>query len=165
MLACWAFMESDWDGTYSEKNVVHVDGADILQKITVQGHSFVARKDVMKRYLKPDAPHGIPIDRPQMSIDGLISGFPLPIQFAHNMDDPRSELCLTVQDGEFLPDAALTARVLKFETPQLYGQWIAKDAQETLHNPIGRQLWWAKLKRKNTLSARLQRKFLNTFRS
>ena len=76
-----------------------------------------------------------------MTADGLVNGYPLPIQFAHNMDDPRSPYCLMNQTGGGMGEqAALTARKHGFQTVEAYCNWIAADAAAILREPIETQL-------------------------
>jgi len=93
-----------------------------------------------------------------MSLDGLVSGCPVPLLYAHNMDDPRSPLNVKTKLGSLGTDAALTARSLKFESAEAYGQWIAADALHRQTVPFDQQLQRARLSQDQTLIGKIKRK-------
>jgi len=137
MMGCWIFMQDDWDESLARHKFVTVGDYVIFPNMWIAGQSFLGRLDYLKQYIKPENEgYGFPVDQYKMTIDGLINGYPFPIIFAHNMDDPRSEFY--VKDmGEH---AALTSRVLGFKTNEEYGGWIAQDAQNILNNSVKRQV-------------------------
>lgn len=91
MLGCWIFMEDDWDESLARHKFVTLKEHEVFQNMWIAGQSFLARKEVLLRYIQPkNVGLGFPIDQYRMTRDGFINGFPLPIIYAHNMDDPRS---------------------------------------------------------------------------
>jgi glycosyltransferase involved in cell wall biosynthesis len=159
MLACWIFMPEDWDEAAASRKVVGVGGNRVFHNMWVAGQSFLARKAHLTRYVSPpDSGYGFPIDQVQMTADGLINGFPLPVLFAHNMDDPRSPHCLMNHPGGMGEQAALTARMRGFATPQSYAEWIAEDAAALLRDPVERQLRRALRLRDRSLVGRIRRR-------
>jgi hypothetical protein len=71
----------------------------------------------------------------------MVSGFPLPMSFAHNLDDPRSPHCRMNRPGGWDQFAAYTARVRKFSGPEEYAAWIAKDARDLIAGTIAEQMF------------------------
>jgi hypothetical protein len=131
----------------------------LLRSMGMSGCAFVARKGLIQRYiLPPDSGHGIPIDRRRITLDGWITGLPLPPEFAHHMDDPRSPHCIftknDIVDNEFA-QSALTARKLGFATSESYGKWIAADAARVLDVPFPEVISKARLERRIAPIARL----------
>jgi glycosyltransferase involved in cell wall biosynthesis len=157
MLGCWIFMEEDWDAAAAEINTITVGETPVLRMTSVAGHSFLARRDLLRRYAVADfAGHGIPIDRGKMTLDQFVSGIPLPASFAHNMDDPRSPYCM-YEVGQNT-QCALTARRLGFNDRQAYGEWIASDARNRLVIPFQQQLRRMRLDGVPGLKGRVLRK-------
>jgi hypothetical protein len=93
-----------------------------------------------------------------MTLDGYISGYLMPPLFAHNMDDPRSPLCLFSTGRIGSPEAALTARALGFRSASDYGHWIAMDARKRLTVPFEKQLVELEFDRRTDIYARGVRK-------
>jgi hypothetical protein len=125
----------------------------------VAGCGFLARRAHLVRYiLPPGGPHGLPIDRPAMTIDGLISGYPLPLLQAHHMDDPRSPYCLMSRTGRVEGQASLTARSLGFTSVADYAAWIAADARKILRDPLAVQIQHERRYRDQSYLARVRRK-------
>lgn len=139
MLGCWIFMQDDFDPLVASQNYRTIGGHEIFAMTGLAGHSFLARSKVLRRYLYPTGwnGHGIPIDRDRMALDGFVSGHPLPMLFAHNMDDPRSEYYIPASDGSL---GALTARRLGFKTTEEYARWIRADALCRQAIPFDEQL-------------------------
>ena len=161
MLGCWIFMPEDWDETLAKHNIVELSGEQVFQCVAIQGHSFLARKEYLIRYRSNNKKgHGLPIDRPGMSLDGLVNGYPLPLLYAHNMDDPRSPINIKTKSGPLLVNSALTARRLGFGSAEAYAEWIAADAYCRQKEPFTEQLKRHKLKRDKTLIGKLRRKLL-----
>jgi len=164
MLGCWIFMESDWFEEIAKTNVIRVQGTDIFRSTMLAGHSFLARREYLKKYCIANSPrysHGLPVDRLQMSLDGLISGHPLPILFAHNMDDPRSPYNLATKPGTtFQSSSALTARKLGFKDVEDYAKWIEADAYFRQKVSFKRQIQWMLLQEDQTLLGKFKRKWL-----
>ena len=130
MLGCWIYMPSDYQNDTARHNIVNEGGHSILAATTLAGHSFLARRDVLRKFLHPRQKrvYGIPVHRGKMTISGFLSGYPMPLLFAHNMDDPRSEYCIMNGNSEMTEMSALTARKLRFKSPEEYARWIKADA-------------------------------------
>lgn len=125
-LACWIFPIEDWKKLDRCPNYVALGRAKILRWPTVQGHTFLVRRELCSKYVPPqDAAYGLPLNQLQMTLDGYYSGYPLPPVFAHNMDDPRSPHLAYKDQND--PNAALTWRYWKFSRDE-YAAWIARDA-------------------------------------
>jgi len=125
-LGCWIFPIEDWKKLERCPNYVELGGAKMLRWLTVQGHSFLVRRELCKRYVPSQFPsYGLPLDQRQMTLDGYYCGHPLPPVFAHNMDDPRSEQLEYADRND--PNAALTWRSWKFSRDE-YAAWIEHDA-------------------------------------
>lgn len=166
MLGCWIFMPEDWNETLALHNIIELSGERVFRCTTIAGQSFLARKEHLVRYSIPNEEsysHGLPVNRMQMSLDGLISGYPLPILYAHNMDDPRSPMNVKTKSGNLGSDAALTARKLKFESAEDYAKWIAADARRRQEIPFDKQIERELLLRDHSLMGRLKRKLLKRF--
>ncbi|MBD1939479.1 glycosyltransferase family 2 protein [Microcoleus sp. FACHB-68] len=166
MLGCWIFMPEDWNEKLAQHNIVELSGERVFRCTTVAGQSFLARKEHLLRYSIADEQsysHGLPINRVQMTLDGLISGNPLPMLYAHNMDDPRSPMNVKTKSGNLGSDAALTARKLKFESAEDYAKWIAADARRRQELPFNTQIEWELLRRDNSFMGKIKRKLLKTF--
>ncbi|MEJ1339124.1 MAG: glycosyltransferase [Candidatus Sedimenticola sp. (ex Thyasira tokunagai)] len=140
MLGCWIFMEEDWDEVLGAHKIINIGGVQVLHNISIAGQSFLARLDYLKRYIRSENDgYGFPVDQYHMTVDGLINGYPLPILFAHNMDDPRSRHCLTNSTDSISEYSALTARMRGFKTADEYSKWIADDARKVLSEPVSLQ--------------------------
>lgn len=157
MLACWIFMPEDWDESAAAHKIIEVGGTRVFRNSWVAGQSFLARRGHLVRYTQQGG-HGFPIDQFRMSMDGLITGYPLPILFAHNMDDPRSPHCLMNRPGGMGEQAALTARMRGFETPEAYGAWIAEDARTILRESLDLQFRRRRLIKDRSLYGRIRRR-------
>jgi glycosyltransferase involved in cell wall biosynthesis len=139
MLGCWIFMPEDWVPELARHNVREIDGVTLFVATELAGHSFLARRELLNEYWSVERP-GIPVDRIRMTLDGYVSGNPVPLLFAHNMDDPRSEHCQMGQPGHPSEAYALTFRRLGCETLEEYAEWIASDARERQAIPYERQV-------------------------
>ena len=161
LLACWVYMPEDWNEAAASHKIIEAGGTRIFQNCWVAGNSFLGRKSHLGHYVTPpNSGYGLPVDQARMSKDGLINGYPLPILFAHNMDDPRSPHCLMNRPGGMGEQAALTARKWGFATPQAYADWIAADAKEILRVPVAEQVRnWFRLT-KPSLLERIKRRLL-----
>lgn len=137
MLGCWIFMESDWDEELAKHKIIDIDGQLLLPNISIAGQSFLARKEVLKKYIKPDG-YGFPINQGEMAFDGYINGYPLPILFSRNMDEPRSPYYF--DSTGFGTHGPLTARVRGFKTTAEYVDWIEQDAKAQLIVPLQKQI-------------------------
>lgn len=155
MLACWIYMPEDWDEALAAPKILEVGGTRIFRNTWVAGQSFLARRELLKKYvIPPGIGYGFPINQVDMTEDGLINGYPLPMLMAENMDDPRSPHCLMNSPGGMGEQAALTARMRGFATPQAYGEWIARDARKTLLESVEDQLREARRARDRSLFGR-----------
>lgn len=139
MLGCWIFMPDDWDEDLARHNVREIDGAKLFVVTELAGHSFLARRELLRAYWSVARP-GIPVDRIRMTLDGFVSGNPVPLLFAHNMDDPRSEHCRMGASGYSEESYALTFRRLGLASLEEYAAWIAADARERQAIPYERQI-------------------------
>jgi len=163
MLGCWIYMPEDWDEAAAAHKIINVSGARIFQNMWIAGQSFLARRSLLQNYiLPPGSTYGFPIDQGQMTMDGYINGYPLPLLLAHNMDDPRSPHCLMNRSTGMGEQAALTARVNRFRTPDEYVAWIAADARRILRDPISLQLERMQRERDRSLFGRARRKLVRT---
>lgn len=157
MLGCWIFMPEDWNKTLAQHNIVELSGERVFRCMGIQGQSFLARRDYLIRYQKKTR-HGLPVARYTMSMDGLVSGYPVPLLYAHNMDDPRSPMNVKTKSGRLGLDSALSARAFKFESAEAFGQWIAADALHRQTVPFDQQLQWERLSQDQTLIGKIKRK-------
>lgn len=164
MLGCWIFMESDWHEDIATTNIINIQGTPIFRSTMLAGHSFLARREYLQRYCIANSPHyshGLPVDRIKMSLDGLISGHPLPLLFAHNMDDPRSPLNLETKPGmAFQSSSALTARKLGFKNIEDYAAWIEADAYFRQKVSFRKQLQWMALQEDSSFLGKVKRKIM-----
>lgn len=159
MLGCWIYLEEDWDAELAKHKIIKVGKDAVFQNMWIAGQSFLARLDYVKKYIQPEnTGYGFPIDQYQMTENGLINGYPLPILFAHNMDDPRSEFYIESKNGKLGLHSALTARMRKFENSEEYGQWIAADARNVLIDPVNTQVKRARLNRDQSLIGKVRRR-------
>jgi glycosyltransferase involved in cell wall biosynthesis len=158
MLACWIFMESDWDENLAKHKIKDIDGQRIFHTSWVAGQSFLAKKEVLKKYITNDG-YGFPIDQMKMTIDGYINGYPLPLMFAHNMDEPRSPSYFDSKG--FGEHGALTARVRGFKTNAEYANWIAQDARNQLTYSLAKQLSDYHQRLNPSLRLKIKRKILS----
>lgn len=164
MLGCWIFMEEDWDEQLAKHKFVDLNGSKVFQNTWIAGQSFLARLEILKNYILPEGKgYGFPVDQFRMTSDGYINGYPLPILFAHNMDDPRSEYCLMNKTGKILEHSALTARHIGFASPQEYGQWIARDAKNILTESISRQIKVRRIQEDQSFQGKIRRKIFKYF--
>jgi hypothetical protein len=139
MLGCWIFMPGDWVPDVARHNVRDIDGVKLFVATELAGHSFLARRERLRAYWSVERP-GIPVDRIRMTLDGYVSGNPVPLLFAHNMDDPRSEHCQMGHPGHPNEAYALTYRRLGCANLEEYAAWIAADARERQAVPYERQV-------------------------
>lgn len=141
LLGGWVFLPEEWDPVVAAHKIRRVGDYEIFHTVGVPGCIFLGRIETLRRFssFDPQA-RGVPIEHKTITRAGLISGYPLPISFAHNQDDPRSPYCRMNRPGGWDQFAAYTARMQKFSGPQEYGEWIARDAREILEMPIADQL-------------------------
>jgi glycosyltransferase involved in cell wall biosynthesis len=157
MLGCWIYMPEDWREEKASQNFVQLDDRIVFRTTSIAGHSFLSRGDYLRQYLRDNLP-GLPVDRAQMTFDGLINGYPVPLILAHNMDDPRSPHCQLRNPGFPREQASFTMKRLGFESPEEFAKWIAADALYRQVTPIEKQIRRDKLQRDRTLRGRLRRK-------
>jgi glycosyltransferase involved in cell wall biosynthesis len=140
-LGAWVFQKSDWDNELAAHKIIHVGPYRIFRNFRVAGCAFLGRKAALERYSSRDpATLGVPIMYGPMAKAGYISGYPLPIAFAENLDDPRSPHCRMNRPGGWDQYAAYTARMRSFSGPEEYGRWIAADARRVLETPLADQM-------------------------
>jgi Glycosyl transferase family 2 len=141
LLGGWVFQREEWDAELGAHKIRDVGDYRIFQNMWVAGCIFLGRTETLRRFAVHDPERlGVPIDHLAITKSGLVSGFPLPMSFAHNLDDPRSPYCRMNRPGGWDEFAAYTARMRNFSGPEEYGQWIAADAREILTTPIARQI-------------------------
>lgn len=163
MLGCWIFMPEDWDESVAKHNIVELSGERVFRCISIQGQSFLARKEYLLRHHHQLESHGLPIDRVGMSLDGLVNGYPLPLLYAHNMDDPRSPMNVKTKSGSLGSDSALTARKFGFTSAEAYAEWIMADARHRQEIPFEQNLKREKFLRDKTFMGRVKRKLVRLF--
>ncbi|WP_404361159.1 glycosyltransferase family 2 protein [Methylotuvimicrobium sp. KM1] len=158
-LSCWNYMQEDWNEQLAAHKIININGVRVFRNMWVGGASFLARLDHLTPFIKPENEgYGFPIDQYRMSSSGLINGYPLPMLFAHHMDDPRSEHCLMAKNGVVGSQDSVTARYFGFTDPFEYGRWIAEDARNTLRDPVSLQIKRERLRRDQTLIGKIKRK-------
>jgi Glycosyl transferase family 2 len=141
LLAAWVYMESDWDEAAAAHKMKMIGAHRLFTNVWVPGGVFLGRLDVLKRFAVTDpARWGVPIDSLGIWQAGMVNGYPLPISFAHHMDDPRSSYCRMNRPGGWDEFAAYTARMRGFAGPDDYGKWIADDARTILTTPTAAQI-------------------------
>lgn len=163
MLGCWIFMPEDWNESLAQKNIIEISDELIFRTTSIAGQSFLARKEYLIRYQKLDSP-GLPVNRLQMCFDGLIHGYPIPLLYAHNMDDPRSSMNTKTQGDSLQEHSAFTARRIGFQSPKDYTKWIMEDAYKYQKYTFEHQLWWLKLQADRSLMGKIKYKLLSPFR-
>lgn len=142
LLGGWVFLPEEWDADAGAHKIRTVGAYEIFQNVWVAGCIFLGRIETLRQFAIHDKTVlGVPINHHAISSAGLISGFPLPMSFAHNLDDPRSPYCRMNRPGGWDQYAALTARIRNFSGPEEYGRWIAADARAILETPIADQLY------------------------
>ena len=162
MIGCWICMPEDWDESIAEKNIIELSGERIFRSISKAGHSFLARKEYLIRY-HVDGGGGLPVNRQAMSLDGLVNGFPLPLLYAHNMDDPRSPLNANTKSGKLQSNSALTARKQGFKTAEAYAEWIAADARFRQIVPFEQQIQSIKVQQDTSLMGKIKQKLFKMY--
>ena len=141
LLGGWMFQREEWDADLAAHKIRDVGNYQIFHNAWVAGCIFLGRTETLRRFATHDPKGlGVPIDHMAITRSGLISGFPVPISFAHNLDDPRSPYCRMNRPGGWDEFAAYTARMRNFSGPQEYAEWIAADAREILTTPIAKQI-------------------------
>jgi len=164
VLGCWTFMPEDWNEVLAQRNIVRNGDDQVLRCVNIGGCALLLRKDLVLRYECIPRSHGFPIDQEKMSLDGLVVGYPLPLLFAHHMDDPRSEHCVMTRAGPLGEYSALTARKHGFRSVEDYTKWIVADARERQRLPFSWLLFWRALDRSTSLPVRLGRRLLRPLR-
>ncbi len=141
LLGGWVYLPEEWDEGIGAHKIRDVGLYRIFQNVWVAGCIFLGRIDTLRQFSVHDPDRlGVPIDHAAITRAGLISGYPLPMSFAHNLDDPRSPYCRMNRPGGWDQFAAYTARMRNFTGPEEYGAWIAADAREVLETSIAAQL-------------------------
>lgn len=153
MLGGWVFLEEEWNEIKADKLKVEVCGVKILPRLSIQGHSFLGYRAVLKNYLNESA-LGFPIDQNQMTLDGYINGTLVPPIFLENMDDPRSiNFVMPAKVG--VDQLPFTYRKFKFKDLNEYAEWIRKDAITCLDRPYSRSVKILKIQRDKTLVGKI----------
>lgn len=141
LLGGWVYLESDWDEAIAAPKIIDVGPYRVFRNGWVAGCIFLARKTLLQQY-SPRHPGqwGVPMQQMAITRAGYITGYPLPLELAENLDDPRSPYCRMNRPGGWDEFAAYTARMRNFKNPQEYGEWIARDARSVLETSIADQL-------------------------
>jgi glycosyltransferase involved in cell wall biosynthesis len=141
VLGAWIFLPSEWDEFAAQHKIISVGEYRVFQNCWVAGCIMLARLALLKKYSsKHPSMKGVPLHQAAITRAGFISGFPLPISLAHNLDDPRSSYCRMNRPGGWDEFAAYTARIRNFSGPEEYGRWIAADARRILETPVSEQV-------------------------
>lgn len=141
MLGCCIFMEDEIDSAAVGLNTVEIAGYRVLRAVGIAGQAFLCRKSYLEQYYTASGGHGLPVNRPQMTLDGLVSGYPLPLMFAHNMDHPRSPMNLYSNEATWNTETkALTSKILGFRSPDQAAEWIRRDAERLVNVPFDEQV-------------------------
>jgi hypothetical protein len=141
VLGGWPFLRSEWDQAKAQHKIVNLGSYAIFQNLWVGGCMFLGRRELLKHFASNDPRlFGVPMRQDLMARAGYINGFPLPISFAENLDDPRSPYCRMNRPGGWDQFAAYSARMRGFSGPEEYGRWIAADAQMILETPVSVQM-------------------------
>ena len=141
LLGGWVYLPEEWDTEAAAHKIRRVGNYEIFHNVWVAGCIFLGRIETLRNFSMHDPQaRGVPINHKGITRAGLISGYPLPMSFAHNQDDPRSPLCRMNRPGGWDQFAAYTARMQKFSGPAEYGEWISRDARDILVTPIADQL-------------------------
>ncbi len=141
LLGGWVYQRDEWDEKIAAHKIREVGDYRMFQNVWVAGCIFLGRIETLRRFsLHDPLARGVPIDHKEITRAGLVSGYPLPISFAHNLDDPRSPYCRMNRPGGWDQFAAYTARMGDFKGPDDYAAWIAQDARDVLEATIAEQL-------------------------
>jgi glycosyltransferase involved in cell wall biosynthesis len=139
-LGGWIFLPEDWDETQGAHKIRTVGNVKLFENAWVAGCMFLARMDVLRKYTPKKFRPGVPVQWGRMVREGLVNGFPLPLELGENLDDPRHPDCRMNKPGGWDKYAAYTARRLGLSGPEAYGQWIAADARAILSDSVEQQL-------------------------
>jgi glycosyltransferase involved in cell wall biosynthesis len=143
LLGAWVYQPEEWDEALAAHKIRDVGQWKIFQNAWVGGCIMLGRKEVFNRFSPRDSKlWGTPIDHIEVTRAGYVSGYPLPMAFAENLDDPRHPLCRMNRPGGWDEFAAYTARMRDFAGPEEYGQWIAEDARKVLTETMEWQTRW-----------------------
>lgn len=163
MIGGWPFPKEDWIIPELNTNVEVVGETKVLRCTAIQGHSFLAYTETLRKYFSPPHSHGLPIDRQKMTVDGLISGHVVPPVFCHNMDDPRSPHCLHTKDSIDPTTGALTARKMGFRSVNEFVAFLKADARARQTVPFGKQMTALRLDQDTSKFGRLRRRIYRKF--
>ncbi|WP_167552254.1 glycosyltransferase family A protein [Bradyrhizobium sp.] len=151
VLGGWVYLPQEWDEALAHHKIRQIGNYRIFQNGWVGGCIFVGRTRLLKEFSSTDSNKwGTPLKQLEISEAGYINGYPLPMAFADNLDDPRSPHCRMNRPGGWDQFAAYSARMRKFSGPEEYGNWIAADARATLVTSVEDQI-------REFLPSRLQR--------
>jgi glycosyltransferase involved in cell wall biosynthesis len=141
VLGGWVYLPSEWDEATASRKIVNLGGYRLFHNGWVGGCIFLSRLDLLRKYSSTNPEMwGTPLGQMEITRDGFFNGYPLPMAFAENLDDPRSPHCRMNRPGGWDQFAAYSARIRKFTNPQEYGEWIAADAKNVLVTPVGDQI-------------------------
>jgi glycosyltransferase involved in cell wall biosynthesis len=139
-LGGWILLPEDWNEAVGAHKIRTVGDYRIFENTWVAGCMFLARVDTLRKYTPQKVRPGVPVQWSRMRRDGLINGFPLPLELGENLDDPRHPDCRMNKPGGWDKYAAYTARRIGMDSPKAYGEWIAADARAILTDSIEAQL-------------------------
>jgi glycosyltransferase involved in cell wall biosynthesis len=156
LMGAWVYLPSEWDDAAARHKIRQVGRYQIFQNGWVAGCIFLGRTQLLRKFSSRDSSTwGTPLKQMEITQAGFVSGYPLPILFAENLDDPRSPYCRMNRLGGWDQFAAYSARMRKFSGPEEYGEWIAADARKVLATSIEEQMAEFAPSRLNRLRARL----------
>jgi glycosyltransferase involved in cell wall biosynthesis len=158
LIGGWPMMPSDWNESLAQHKIVQLGQQRIFRNGWVAGGIFLGRIKVLKQYTSNDPKaRGVPLKQLQMTKDGFINGFPIPILFAEHLDDPRSPHCRMNRPGGWDQFAAYTARMRNLSGPEEFGRWLAADARKILETSVQDQVRMAFPTRVDKLEASMIR--------
>jgi glycosyltransferase involved in cell wall biosynthesis len=141
LLGAWVYLPSEWNEAAARHKIENVGSYRVFRNGWVGGCIFLGRTTLLRNFSSKDpGTWGTPLNQMEITRAGYVNGYPLPISFAENLDDPRSPHCRMNRPGGWDQFAAYSARMRKFSGPAEYGAWIAADARATLVTPVEEQI-------------------------
>jgi glycosyltransferase involved in cell wall biosynthesis len=141
LMGAWVYLPNEWNKAVAEHKIRKIGPYSIFQNGWVAGCIFAARTQLLRKFTSNDPnTWGTPLKQMEITKAGFINGYPLPMSFAENLDDPRSPHCRMNRAGGWDQFAAYSARMRKFSGPHEYGEWIAADARALLVTPVKDQI-------------------------
>lgn len=143
MIGCWTYWPEDYDNNAEDikKQTIQVGKYQIARDVEIGGTAFLMERELAKQYLGAAARSDrFPLDRVNMSLDGYLSGWVIPILWAEHMDDPRSEHCLMTRGQRDPAELAVTAKCRGIRDPQSYLKWIQDDVNHRFAQDFERRI-------------------------